>query len=234
MLTLYFYVYYTEKPNIRRYALVLFSFILALMSKPMVITLPAIMILLDYWPLGRFQSKKDNLILWQLKEKIPFFVLSALFSIITLFARHNPSRHNLPFILRLANAPVSLIAYLEKTFWPHDMAFYYPFPVQITAWQVIGSSLLIISISAAVIVMIKHFPHLFVGWLWYAITIAPVIGIIQINQQSMADRYDYLPSIGIAIMLAWGIPLLFPNENRRKYFLFAAAITFLSIMSVLT
>jgi hypothetical protein len=109
MLTLYFYVYYTEKPNIRRYALVLFSFILALMSKPMVITLPAIMILLDYWPLGRFQSQryKTNLILLQLKEKIPFFVLSAVFSIMTtLCSRHNRSiEHNLPFISRLANAP---------------------------------------------------------------------------------------------------------------------------------
>ena len=178
----------------------------------MVITLPAIMILLDYWPLGRFQSKKDNLILWQLKEKIPFFVLSALFSIITLFARHNPSRHNLPFILRLANAPVSLIAFLEKTFWPHDMAFFYPFPSQIPNWQVIGASLLIILISATVIVMVKRLPYLFVGWLWYLITITPVIGIIQDSDQAMADRYYYLPSIGIAVMLAWGIPLLFQRS----------------------
>ena len=234
MLTLCLYVYYTEKPAIRRYLLVLFSFVCALMSKPMVVTLPVIMILLDHWPLKRFESKKGNQVLWQLKEKIPFFVLSAVFSIITLYAQYKPSVKDFPLDSRLANAPVSFITYLEKTFWPHDMSVFYLFHAQIPLWKVLGSTLLIIIISAAVIVMVKRLPYLFAGWLWYMITIVPVIGIIQVGDFAMADRYYYLPSIGIAVMLVWGVPLLFPREDMRQKILFPVAIAFLTIMSVLT
>jgi hypothetical protein len=236
MVTLCLYVYYTEKPAIRRYILVLFSFILALMSKPMVVTLPVVMILLDYWPLKRFESRKNktNFILWQLKEKITFFALSAVFSIMTIYAHYNKPLEHYPFSFRIANAFVSLITYLKKTFWPHDMAFFYPFPSQIPNWQVIGASLLIILISATVIVMVKRLPYLFVGWLWYLITITPVIGIIQDSDQAMADRYYYLPSIGIAVMLAWGIPLLFQREDFGKKILFPAGIAVLFILAVLT
>jgi tetratricopeptide (TPR) repeat protein len=236
MLTLCLYVHYTEKPVIKRYMLVLFSFACALMSKPMVVTLPVIMILLDYWPLGRFESQryKTNLILLQLKEKIPFFILSAVFSIMTIYAHHNRSIEHFPFVSRLANALVSFVTYIGKTFWPNDMAVYYPFPEQIPLWQVSGAILLIMLISIFVIITVRRLPYLFVGWMWYMTAILPVIGILQDMDQAMADRYHYLPSIGIAIMLAWGIPLLFPNENRRKYFSFAAAMSFLIIMSVLT
>jgi protein O-mannosyl-transferase len=236
MLTLCLYVHYTEKPAIKRYMLVLFCFACALMSKPMVVTLPVIMILLDYWPLGRFESQryKTNLILLQLKEKVPFFILSAVFSIMTIYAHHNRSIEHFPFISRLANALVSFITYTGKTFWPNDMAVYYPFPEQIPLWQVSGAILLIMLISVFVIITVRRLPYLFVGWMWFMTAILPVIGILQDMDQAMADRYHYLPSIGIAIMLAWGIPLLFPNENRRKYFLFAAAMSFLIIMSVLT
>ena len=203
----------------------------------MVVTLPVVMILLDYWPLKRFQSQKGNLILWQLREKIPFFILSAVFSIITFYAQYtskiSPLNFKYPLASRLANAPVSFMTYLEKTFWPHDMALNYPFPAQIPIWQVLGASLLIVILSATVIAMAKRLPHLFVGWLWYAITILPVIGIIPISDP-MADRYIYIPSIGIAIMLAWGIPLLFPQENMRKKILFPAAIAVLAVLSVLT
>ena len=141
MLTLCFYVYYTEKPAVKRYVLVLFCFICALMSKPMVVTLPVIMILLDYWPLGRFESKKENWVLWQLKEKIPFFVLSAAMVVITLYMPDNAdaSAKCLPLSSRLANAPVSFMSYLAKTFWPHDMAIFYPFPNQIPLGQVSGA-----------------------------------------------------------------------------------------------
>ena len=231
MLTLCLYVYYTEKPSARRYFLVLLCFICALMSKPMVITLPAVMILLDYWPLKRFESHKTNFVLFQLKEKLPFFVLSLVFSVMTLSLHSNTPIEHFPLGARLANALVSLVTYLEKTFWPHDMAIFYPFPVQIPAWQVIGASLLILLISAAVVLTVKRLPYLFVGWMWFVITIAPVIGIIQDSGQAMADRYHYIPSIGIGIMMAWGIPLLFPNDNRRNYILSASAIVFLIIMS---
>jgi Flp pilus assembly protein TadD len=243
MLTLCLYVYYTEKPVIKRYLLVIFSFVCALMSKPMVITLPVVMILLDYWPLGRLLSNDHKLSeikiagiipLWQLWEKIPFFVFSAFFSIITLYAKNKPFVKHFPLGLRIANAPISFMTYLEKTFWPHDLAVFYPFCTQIPLWQVLGATILIIIISAAVIVTAKHLPYLFVGWLWYAITLLPVIGIIQIGNFAMADRFAYLPSIGIAVMIAWSIPLLFTRENTRKKIIFPAAIAFLTIMSILT
>ncbi|MGB5219311.1 MAG: tetratricopeptide repeat protein [Smithella sp.] len=234
ILTLCVYVYYTEKPDIKRYLLVHFGFVLALMSKPMVVTLPLIMILLDYWPLTRFESKKDNLVLWQLKEKFYFFVLSAVFSLVTLYAHFKPSVKAYSFYYRIVNAPVSFVTYLEKTFWPHELVFYYPFSGQLPLWQVFGSTLLIIFISVAVITMVKRLPYLFVGWLWYAITILPVIGIIKISSFAMADRYHYLPSIGIAVMLAWGIPSLIKSENMRKNILLPAGTTFLAIMTILS
>jgi Tfp pilus assembly protein PilF len=252
MLTLCLYVYYTEKPVIKRYLPVLLCFACALMSKPMVVTLPIVMILLDYWPLDRLQSNKKKLSepriagiipLWQLWEKIPFFILSVVIVIITLYnpgnpdILDNPGSKLIPFISRLTNAPVSFVTYLEKTFWPHDMAIFYPFPSQIPAWQVTGAYLLIIVISVAVIVMIKRRPCLFTGWMWFAITIAPVIGIIQVSistPYAMADRYHYLPSIGLAVMLAWGIPSLIKSEAIRKKFLFPAGILFLAILSFLS
>jgi tetratricopeptide (TPR) repeat protein len=227
MLTLYLYVYYTEKPAVKRYLLVLFSFVLALMSKPMVVTMPLIMILLDYWPLGRFTLKKSNLISWQLKEKTPFFILSAFISII----RITYAPEHFPLSERIANAPVAFVTYLAKTFWPHNMSIYYPFPDHIHLSQALLATLLIIFITAAVILMTKRIPYLFVGWFWFVITIAPVIGIIEISFSapcSMADRYHYLPSIGIALILAWGIPSLI----KRKTILFPAAIAILAIMGL--
>ena len=238
MLTLCLYVYYTEKLVIRRYLLVLFSFALALMSKPIVVTLPVIMILLDYWPLKRFESKKGNLFLWQLKEKMPFFVMSAVLVIITLYTtlytKSNPSLRNLPIGFRISNVSVSFVTYLEKTFWPHDMAIFYPFSMQIPIWQVFGAFLLILIITTFVIVMGKRLPYLFVGWMWYSIAILPVIGIFHLGEYAMADRYHYLPSIGIATMLAWGIPSLFPHEDIRKKILFPASVTIMVIMAFIT
>jgi tetratricopeptide (TPR) repeat protein len=135
---------------------------------------------------------------------------------------------------RLANAPVSFATYLAKTFWPHNLAVFYPFSEQLPIWQILGSVLLILVISAAVIAVARRLPYLFVGWLWYTITILPVIGIVPVGNFAMADRFTYLPSIGIAIMLAWGIPLLFRNKDMRKNILFPAAVVFLIILSVLT
>jgi protein O-mannosyl-transferase len=236
MMTLCLYVYYTESPFIRRYLLVLFSFVLALISKPIVVTLPVMMILLDYWPLKRFQSKEGNLILWQLKEKMPFFIFSAIFSIITLYAQYNPSIEKLPLNSRVANALVSFVIYLEKTFWPHDLAYSYPFMGQLPLWQISGAVLLISFISILVILTVKRLPHLFVGWLWYIITLLPVIGISPIRsvKYQVADRYTYLPLIGIGIMLAWSIPLLIKQKDIRKKILFPTGIVILAILSVLT
>lgn len=244
MLTLCCYVYYTEKPVIKRYLLVLFSFILALLSKSMVITLPIVMLLLDYWPLGRLQSDKHQLSrtkiagiipLWQVKEKIPFIILSAFIAILTfsMFKYSPPYLERFSIWSRLANAPLSFVTYIRKTFWPYDLSILYPFPEQLPVWQVLGAVLAIFVISVAVVVAVKRSQYFLVGWLWYAVTILPVIGIIQVGNEAMADRYSYLPSIGIYIMLAWGIPVLFPREEVRTKILFPAGIAFLFIMAVL-
>jgi tetratricopeptide (TPR) repeat protein len=236
MLTLCLYVYYTENQNVKRYLLVVFSFVCGLMSKSMVVTLPVIMILLDYWPLKRFEVKKENLFLWQLKEKMPFFVLSAIFSVITFYAQYKPAGRDLQFslTLRLANALVSFTAYLEKTFLPVNLAAFYPFPDKIPALKIIAAGLLMLIISFAVIKTAKRLPYLFAGWAWYAITILPVIGIMPIGDFAMADRYHYIPSIGIAVMLAWGVPALIKNDALAKKFLFAAGISFLLFLAVLS
>ena len=237
ILTLCLYVYYTEKPAIKSYLLVLCSFICALMSKPMVITLPVVMILLDYWPLNRFQLQKGNFILWQLREKMPLFVFSAVFSIITIYAHHagmSIQKWNYTLETRIINAFVSFVIYLEKIFWPHNLSLGYPFFGQAPSWQVLGTVSLIIVISVAVILTMKRLPYLFVGWFWYAITILPVIGIIPVGNNAMADRYLYLPSIGIFTMLAWGISSLIKSEETRKKILFPAGIAVIAILAVLT
>jgi tetratricopeptide (TPR) repeat protein len=278
MLTLCLYVYYTEKPAVKRYLLVLLTFILALLSKPMVVTLPIVMLLLDYWPLSRLQSReietkteavpvaaskgkkknklkkedlKENISppvvrkisepkiggiipLWQLYEKIPFFILSTIVSVIALYIPKNLSYQVIPWDTRINNVPVSFLTYLEKTFYPSDMAIFYPLTAQIPAWQLIGATLLIIIISAAVIALAKRLPYLFVGWLWYVVTIIPVIGIIQIGRHLVADRYHYLPSIGIALGLAWCIPSLIRSEETRKKILFPLGIAVLALLAVLT
>ncbi len=290
MLTLYLYVFYTEKPTMKRYLLVLLCFACGLMSKSVVVTLPVVLLLLDYWPLGRLQdqktiavvkgttllytkqnvnqinSRKENpdgntydtrepalsekkmagiIPLWQLREKIPFFILSAVFSIMTIYTQYKPfgnspeqiQQYFSPLELRIANALVSFVGYLEKTFWPFDLAAFYVFPDQPPLGQVMGATSLIGVITITVILNMKRLPPCLVGWLWYGITLIPVIGIIPIlnlGARSEADRYTYLPSIGIGIMLAWGIPLLFQREDMRRKVLFPMGIAIILFLAVLT
>jgi len=234
MLTLCLYVCYTEKPSFKRYLVVLFSFAGALMSKSMVVTLPVVMILLDYWPLKRFETRKESPLTWQLKEKTPFFVMSAVISFVTLYAEFNPSEKGYSLSTRLANAPVAFVKYLEQTFWPHDLAILYPFPDQLPAWQVWGAAIFFLVISFAVITAVKRFPYLFVGWFWFVVILLPVIGIVEFNPQaSMADRYAYLPLTGIFMGLAWGVGHLFSRADLRKKILFPAGIIFIAIMALL-
>jgi len=243
MLTLCLYVYYTERPAAGRYAAVLLCFICALMSKPMVVTLPVIMILLDYWPLKRFEFQKGRLPSLILKEKLPFFILSAILVFLTLYSpdtpgiKNNPDLQRIPLLSGLSNAPVAFVTYLGKTFWPHDLTIFYPFPEHIPLRQVLAASFLIIMASITFIILAKRRPPLFVGWFWLIITIAPVIGIIQISLSTpyaMADRYHYLPSIGIAILLAWGIPALTGHTYAGKIIAVTTAIVFLALTSVLS
>jgi tetratricopeptide (TPR) repeat protein len=237
MLTLCSYAYYTEKPGIKRYIPVVFIFILALLSKPMVVTLPFVMILLDYWPLKRFESPKGNWLLWQIKEKAIFFILSVILIMITIYNPDKSHQELFPLSARISNALISFIIYMEKMFWPQNLSIFYPFPTQIPIWKVMGASILIAIISAVTIVTAKKNQYLLVGWWWYLITVSPVIGIIQISYSTpygMADRYTYLPSIGIAVMLSWGIPSLIKSEEKRKYLLFPAAFFVLVVWVYLT
>ncbi len=233
MLTLGLYVYYTEKPALTRYLAVLVSFACGLMSKPMVVTLPVMMILLDYWPLQRFQMQQRNSIWLQLREKTPFFVMSAVFSAVAVYAQYNPEAILFPFGARVATAIVSFAMYLEKMFWPFDVSFCYPLFDRLSMAQVAGSVFLTLSITAVVLISVKRMPFLFVGWLWYAITIFPVLGVIHVRAEryALADRYTYLPLIGIAIMVAWGVPFLLRRKDIIGKILFPVGFAILLILS---
>lgn len=245
MAALYAYALYVEKYQFYQYLICLILFALSLMAKPMLVTLPFVLLLLDYWPLGRwpkeiitpFQSRVLLIgrLLW---EKVPFLCLSIGSSMVTFWVQNKGgavvSIENLSFSERIANAVVSYISYLRKIISPIDLAVFYPYEHFFPWWQVTASVFILIGITIIVLYAIKKFPFLFVGWFWYLGTLVPVIGIVQVGKQAMADRYTYLPSIGIIIMLVWGISLLFPREEIRKKILIPAGITYLAIMAVLT
>jgi len=244
MAGIYAYAFYADRSKFSLYFLSLILFALALMSKPMLVTLPFVLLLLDYWPLKRWQKaigekgKVFNSTGRLVLEKVPFVLLAIVSSIITLWA-HNKggsvaSEEFMPLLTRVANAIISYAAYLEKIFWPVDLAVYYPYDYFPLLWKVLLSGFILTGITIVVLYYIRRLPFLFVGWFWYLGTLIPVIGLVQVGTQSMADRYTYMPSIGIAIGLVWGIPSLIKNENIRKKILFPTAIAILSIMAVLT
>ncbi|MGA2780977.1 MAG: tetratricopeptide repeat protein [Smithella sp.] len=245
MVCLYAYAFYAENLKLSRYFLSLILFALALMSKPMMVTLPFILMLLDYWPLGRWQKamdesarKKFNSARGLIWEKIPFILLTIASSIVTFQGQNKEGAvtpiEALPFLKRGINAIISYIAYLEKTFWPVDLAVFYPYENSLTLWKVIIPGLILMLITVIVIYYIKKLPFLFVGWFWYLGTMIPLIGLIQAGSQAMADRHTYLPSVGIAIMLSWGILYLVKSESIRRKILLPASIAVLAILAVLT
>jgi protein O-mannosyl-transferase len=232
LLSLIAYVRYTEAPSIRRYAWVAITFALGLLAKPMLVTWPFVMLLLDYWPLDRMsglrsdvKGRKPNIsgqparrsvggggwsvVLGLVVEKIPLFALAAASAMMTLIAQSRGGAvrtlaHE-PVPLRLSNALVSYAKYLLLTFWPYDLAVYYPF-AGIAAWQIIGAAFLLIGITALCFFQSrKHSGYLIVGWLWFLGTLVPVIGLVQVGGQIMADRYFYIPSIGLFIALVFGL-----------------------------
>jgi Flp pilus assembly protein TadD len=202
---------YVQKPSVKRYALVGLLFALGLMSKPMVITLPFVLLLLDYWPLGRVsspdttqsQARSLTRLAW---EKVPLFALSATSAAITMIAQKGGGAiHNeYSFGDRLGNAILSYGRYLEKAVWPSRLAAFYPHPDPLPMWQVAISALLLLSITASVLKLRKK-PYLAVGWFWYLGTMVPMIGLVQVGDQGMADRYAYLPFVGLFVAAIWGI-----------------------------
>jgi Tfp pilus assembly protein PilF len=226
MLTLIAYVRYVTQPSRARYVLVAVALALGLLSKPMLVTLPFVLLLLDMWPLNRLQmgapagGKRKHPLGIQthpfsrlVVEKIPLVAVALGFSLITLIAQRSQGAMTmmqsgeLSFALRIQNAAVSYLGYISKTFYPSGLAVFYPHPgSSLPMWQAIGSFVVLVVVTALVIHAAKHgrrYP--LTGWFWYVATLLPVIGLVQVGEQAMADRYTYLPLIGLLIVLAWGV-----------------------------
>ena len=202
------------------YCLALFFFACGLMSKPMVVTLPFALLLLDFWPLQRFiargaatASPLHRLLL----EKLPFFALAAASCVITLSVQKGAmwSTGSLPFSFRFANTLMAYVRYLSKIFIPKDLALIYPYPHSWPLLGVVGAGTVLVLITVIFVVQAKRFPYLPVGWFWFLGALVPVIGLVQVGVQSIADRYTYLPSIGIFVLVTWGISDLVATSARR-------------------
>jgi protein O-mannosyl-transferase len=188
----------------------LIFFALGLMSKPMLVTLPFVLLLLDYWPLSRIENSEFSIrnFMGLVLEKAPFFALAAVMCVVTYWVQQHTgmmhSLENVPLGARLENALISYCRYLEKLFWPTDLAAFYPYPDHWPTFQVLRAGGLMAGISAFVFVQRIRHPYLLTGWLWFCGTLVPVIGLVQVGGQSMADRYTYIPSLGILIPVVWG------------------------------
>jgi tetratricopeptide (TPR) repeat protein len=255
LLTLAAYVSYVRHRGVARYVLTVLLFALGLLVKPMLVTLPVLLLLLDYWPLGRFdfhqtirassrperQSSpahaKHRLLYRAIIEKIPFIALSIASSVITFLVQLEGSAvahiNALSLKDRIANAFLSYTRYLGKLFWPRNLAVFYPFDADSFAfWQVAMSILLLLVVSIFVIRFGRGQKYLPVGWFWFVVTLVPVIGIVQIGLQALADRYTYISYIGIFIMIAWGLPELLSKWPQLKVTLGLSMVIVLAILGV--
>jgi len=257
MLCIYAYIGYAQRKNAGWYLLSLMFFVLGLTAKPMLVTLPFVLLLLDYWPLNRWKSAQSNAgfekinqpagistsqasesIYRLIREKIPFLILSAISCVVTFLAQRSggavESFERLPFGLRVENALVSYIKYMSKTIWPSDLAVFYPhLRGHLPWWQAAGAGLVILVITIGIIFPGRRYRWLAVGWLWFLGTLMPVIGMIQVGDQAMADRYTYIPIIGLFIIAAWGMEQLLSRWRYKKIGLGAAwAGAVLAMMAV--
>jgi len=243
LLSLIAYVRYAKGPSIRRYAWVAITLVLGLLAKPMLVTWPFVMLLLDYWPLRRFDltpRKEMATKLWPLlREKFPLFALVAASAVITTIAQSHGGAvrtfQDFPIALRLTNALVSYVKYLLLTFWPNDLGVYYPYTTSGTpAWQIICAAFLLIGITALCFFQRKIRPYLVVGWLWFLGALVPVIGIVQVGGQTMADRYFYIPSIGLFIVIAFGLADIAETRRLAPSLSAAVASGILLALAILT
>jgi tetratricopeptide (TPR) repeat protein len=200
-LALWAYVRYVERPGRARYLAVLLCFCLGLMSKPMIVTLPFVLLVLDAWPLRRLSRAA-------VIEKIPFFALAAISGLATFLVQQSSGAvkeiTRLPLGLRIENALVSSAIYCLKTIWPSGLAVFYPYPAGFEWWMVAAAGLAVAMITALALRSFRSAPYLAAGWIWFLVTLAPVIGLVQVGAQARADRYMYVPMVGLTIMLAWG------------------------------
>ena len=230
MLTLLAYVYYTRAPSVRRYLAVALVFVLGLMSKPMLVTLPLVLLVLDYWPLrriGRQTSGAGRRSFMPLLEKIPLIALSAVSSVVTFLVQKGAVgwTEDLPIATRINNAVVSYVAYIWQMLWPVNLAVFYPHPEnRLPLWEIALCLVLLICITWVAIVLRKQRPYLITGWLWYLGMLVPVIGLVQVGWQGRADRYTYLPQIGLYIAATWGVTDLTAVYRHQRTILSTAAM----------
>ena len=238
MLTLLMYARYAGLSGIQPpkskvfYGLILLFFAFGLMSKPMLVTLPFVLLLLDYWPLARFEHQSA----WRLiLEKTPFFLLSTASCILTVLAQKEAITPTLalPLSLRIGNSLYSYLIYLGQMFYPARLAAFYPHPENgLSWWKPVLAFVLLAGITAGVFALRRSRPYLLIGWLWYLGMLVPVIGLLQVGGQARADRYTYLPLIGVFIMLTWGVKDLLPSWRYRKQaFCFGAIIVLAALMT---
>lgn len=237
MATLHAYVSYVRRPGLVKYAVMVLLFACGLMAKPMLITLPVILLLLDRWPLERYDTDQHSggvTFARLLLEKLPLFVLALASGLVTLYAQQAgdtvATLVEAPFSLRLANAMLACCGYLAKLIWPVSLSVFYPLPQFIPLWQIAVTSSVCIGFTLLAILTRHRRPYLFVGWFWYVCTLIPVIGLVQVGSQSMADRYMYLPMTGLLIALVWASAEV--GFGRR--WLIAAFITAVTACSALT
>lgn len=254
MLTMWAYVCYAERPTFLRYLLIFLVFALGLMAKPVLITLPFVLLLLDYWPLRRFNSAgsgrgdthtsknsgfQRSLALRLVLEKIPFLSLSAVCIYLSSLSIQRfgiaVSTAWVPMKLRIANALVSYVSYIKKMVWPHNLAVFYPYPQTLPLWQTVGAGFLLLCISFLVLRAARSKPYLAVGWLWYMGTLVPAIGLFQAGLwPAIADRFVYVPLIGLFMFIAWGVPDFVVRWRHRKAGLAVIAALLFPILMTMT
>ena len=211
MLTVGAYFFYARKPGALRYVFVLMAYACGLLSKPMLVTTPVVLLLLDYWPLDRSQKsdvKGQRTWIKLIVEKVPLLLLSALSAWATIAIQTMAENSYAPpsLLLRIKNAFVSIIIYIRETFWPTDLAVFYPHPRDhLNNWLVLISAALLIGITAIAIIVRRKHPYVVVGWVWYLVMLSPVLGIVQAGKQAHADRFTYLPQIGLLIAFTWTV-----------------------------
>jgi tetratricopeptide (TPR) repeat protein len=252
ILTLAAYLHYVRRPGVLRYLLVVLAFALGLLAKPMLVTLPCVLLLLDWWPLGRLTgpvpaaqtagaspAARPTTVRRLLLEKLPLFALALASCAVTLLAQSRgeavKSFEAFPPGARAANALLAYVGYLGKTFWPARLAVFYPHPgASVSVAAALGAGVLLVIITALVLGPGRRRPYLAVGWLWYVGTLVPVIGLVQVGIQGMADRYTYVPLIGVFLMLTWGAADLAAACRLPRLALAGAAAVALSACAVLS
>ena len=222
-------------PGMTYYWLAVLCFALGLMSKPMLVTMPFVLLLLDYWPLNRFRNHTD---LKLVVEKIPFLLLSIAMCVITIPAQQMAGGvrtiATFPLTVRLENALVSYCRYLGKFFWPTNLPFFYPHPGHWPLAEVLGAGVLLLAVFICAWMLRRNHPYFLTGWCWYVGTLVPMIGLVQVGFQSIANRYTYVPSIGIFIALAWGACALSRRWRHQSRILFALAAAAMVVCVPLT